>query len=114
MSRFRSDANANTLPAFSWMNPRWFVDPLTKEGSSDQHPVHDVRLGEALMKDVYETLRNSPSWNSTLFIITYDEHGGFYDHVTPPQGVPAPDDSASFPDEVSPGHSINVAFQSIA
>lgn len=44
------------------------------------------------MKNVYEALRNGPKWNETLFIITYDEHGGFYDHVHPPQnGVPNPD-----------------------
>jgi len=36
------------------------------------------------MKNVYEALRNGPLWNETLFIINYDEHGGFYDHVPPP------------------------------
>ena len=56
----------------------------TGEGSNDQHPDHDVALGEALIKDVYEAVRASPQWNETLFIITYDEHGGFYDHVVPP------------------------------
>ncbi|RYG60492.1 hypothetical protein EON64_19255, partial [archaeon] len=40
---------------------------------------------------VYESLRSSPLWSSTLFIITYDEHGGFYDHVAPPRDVPSPD-----------------------
>jgi phospholipase C len=48
--------------------------------------------GEELIKQIYEALRNGPKWEETLFLITYDEHGGFYDHVTPPnQGVPAPD-----------------------
>ncbi|KAL4302441.1 hypothetical protein GQ457_10G007070 [Hibiscus cannabinus] len=45
-----------------------------------------------LVKEVYETLRSSPQWNQTLLIITYDEHGGFFDHVaTPVSGVPSPD-----------------------
>jgi len=45
------------------------------------------------MKNVYEALRASPSWNKTLFVLTYDEHGGFYDHVSPPmKSVPSPDD----------------------
>jgi phospholipase C len=45
--------------------------------------------GEKLIKKVYEALRASPQWEETLFLITYDEHGGFYDHVAPPdQGVP--------------------------
>lgn len=44
------------------------------------------------MKQVYEAVRNGPLWEKTLLIITYDEHGGFYDHVAPPQtGVPSPD-----------------------
>jgi phospholipase C len=64
-----------------------------------QHPDHDVRLGEGLLKEVYEDLRASPKWNNTLFIVTYDEHGGFYDHVPPPMNVPAPDASSSFPDK---------------
>ena len=43
---------------------------------------------------MYESLRSSPKWNETLFLITYDEHGGFYDHVTPPSsGIPPPDEN---------------------
>ena len=69
------------------------------KGASDQHPDHDVRLGEALLKEVYEALRAGPLWNKTAFVVTYDEHGGFFDHVPPPHtGVPAPDDSTSYPD----------------
>ncbi|KAK1583645.1 hypothetical protein Q3G72_025796 [Acer saccharum] len=46
-----------------------------------------------LVKEIYEALRASPQWNQILFIITYDEQGGFYDHVsTPVTGVPSPDD----------------------
>lgn len=49
------------------------------------------------MKNVYEALRNGPRWNKTLLLITYDEHGGFYDHVAPPQtGVPNPDGKNAF------------------
>lgn len=47
---------------------------------------------QMLVKEVYETLRASPHWNETLLIITYDEHGGYFDHVsTPVRGVPSPD-----------------------
>jgi len=52
-----------------------------------------VALGEQLIHDVYYALRNGPSWNQTLLIITYDEHGGCYDHVPPPLGATRPDDS---------------------
>jgi phospholipase C len=51
-----------------------------------------MREGERLIKNVYEALRNSSRWNDTLLVINFDEHGGFFDHVAPPQdGVPNPD-----------------------
>eukprot|EP00462_Mataza_sp_D1_P025206 CAMPEP_0175146410 /NCGR_PEP_ID=MMETSP0087-20121206/15366_1 /TAXON_ID=136419 /ORGANISM="Unknown Unknown, Strain D1" /LENGTH=495 /DNA_ID=CAMNT_0016431375 /DNA_START=18 /DNA_END=1502 /DNA_ORIENTATION=- len=97
--RFKQDIAAGSLPAFSWVNPRWFVNMSSLEGANDQHPDHDVRLGEALIKEVYEDLRASPAWEHTLFIVTYDEHGGFYDHVPTPLDVPPPDGKESFPDK---------------
>jgi len=93
------DIAKGTLPAFSWINPRWFVNTTSLEGANDQHPDHDVRLGEGLFKRMYEALRAGPKWEETLFIITYDEHGGFYDHVPTPLNIPAPDNSTSFPDK---------------
>ena len=54
---------------------------------NSQHPLDDVTRGEALIKDVYETLRASQYWDTSLLLITYDEHGGFYDHVPPPPAV---------------------------
>jgi phospholipase C len=51
---------------------------------NSQHPLDDITRGERLIKKVYETLRNSPHWNDSLLLVTYDEHGGFYDHVSPP------------------------------
>jgi phospholipase C len=53
-----------------------------------------VALGEQLIHDVYYALYNGPNWNQTLLIITYDEHGGCYDHVPPPLGAVPPDNSA--------------------
>jgi phospholipase C len=55
------------------------------------HPLDDVTRGEALVKQVYEAVRASPHWAESLLIIAYDEHGGFYDHVPPPPGVPPGD-----------------------
>ncbi|GAB2277097.1 Phosphatidylglycerol/phosphatidylinositol transfer protein [Dionaea muscipula] len=87
---FRSDAMAGKLPAYTVIEQKWMDtkdDPAT-----DDHPSHDVYRGQMFIKEVYETLRGSPQWNQTLLIITYDEHGGFYDHVpTPVRGVPSPD-----------------------
>jgi phospholipase C len=65
-------------------------------GGNSQHPLADVTNGERLVKTVYEAIRNSPHWERSVLIITYDEHGGFYDHVAPPPAVP-PGDRISFP-----------------
>jgi len=55
------------------------------------HPQHDVRLAEELYKTVYERVRASPRWNTTVLLISFDEHGGFWDGKLPPtDGVPAP------------------------
>lgn len=55
-------------------------------------------LGEQVIKEVYEAVRASPIWNETVFMITYDEHGGFFDHVPPPENVPNPDGKNSTDD----------------
>ncbi|ONM30832.1 Non-specific phospholipase C6 [Zea mays] len=87
---FKEHARRGVLPALSVIEPRYF--DLTGTPADDDHPAHDVANGQRLVKDVYEALRASPQWNQTLLIVTYDEHGGFYDHVaTPTAGVPSPD-----------------------
>ena len=63
------------------------------KGSTSEHPLDDVRLGEALIKATYEAVRNSALWKNSVLILTWDEHGGFYDHVEPPRAV-APGDTA--------------------
>jgi len=90
ISNFFDLAKRGTLPTYSFLTPRGA--PTLDMASNDEHPDHDVGLGELLVKQVYEALRASPQWNKTLLIVTYDEHGGFYDHVKPPmKGVPNPD-----------------------
>ncbi|KAK4998569.1 hypothetical protein LTR28_013651, partial [Elasticomyces elasticus] len=85
LTQFYDDAKAGTLPQFSYINP---------ECCSFQsfHPPSATTDGESFIKDVYEALRSSPQWEETLFILTFDEHGGFGDHVPPPVNVPAGDD----------------------
>lgn len=100
MDQFYRDAASGTLPNFSWINPRSGINVTSGIGSNDQHPDHDVNAGEQYYKDIYEALRASPLWNVTLFIVTFDEHGGFYDHVTPPENIPPPNDGeSSYPDD---------------
>jgi phospholipase C len=101
LDQFYQDAESGDLPAFSWINPRSGMNVTTGVGSNDQHPDHDMSAGEQYYKDIYEAIRASPAWEETLFIITYDEHGGFYDHVVPPsRGIPPPGDGEkSYPDK---------------
>jgi hypothetical protein len=77
------------MPAFTWLEPNYFDGE--NYPASDQHPDHDVSIGDQLIKSVYDAVRASPLWNKTALIITYDEHGGFFDHVPPPMNVPNPD-----------------------
>lgn len=93
-SRFFDDVKSGNLPTYSFIEPRYFSIPFYP--AEDQHPDHPVSAGEYVLKEIYEVLRNSDLWNRTALLITYDEHGGFYDHVQSPiKGVPAPDDQLS-------------------
>lgn len=77
-----------SLPNYVFIEPRFFGS-----SANDQHPDHDVRHGEDLIARVYNALRGSNLWSRTLFVVVYDEHGGFYDHVPPPAAV-RPDGNA--------------------
>ena len=88
---FKKHCEEGKLPNYVVIEQRYF-DLLSIPGNDD-HPSHDISEGQRFVKEVYETLRASPQWNEMLFLILYDEHGGFYDHVpTPTDGVPSPDD----------------------
>jgi phospholipase C len=84
---FQAAAAGGKLPAYTFLEPAW-----APTGNS-QHPNYDVAPGEQLIHDVYYAVRNGKAWNQTLLIITYDEHGGCYDHVPPPSGAVPPDNS---------------------
>jgi phospholipase C len=83
---FQDRAAAGTLPAYSFLEPSW-----DSTGNS-QHPNYDVSMGEQLIHDVYYAVRNGKAWASTLLLITYDEHGGNYDHAAPPADATPPGD----------------------
>jgi phospholipase C len=84
---FQSDCASGGLPAYAFLEPSW-----SSTGNS-QHPNYNVALGEQLVLDVYNAISQGPAWNTTLLIITFDEHGGCYDHVPPPWGATPPDNS---------------------
>lgn len=86
LSQFYTDAAGGDLPEFTFLNPN-----CCGTGTSSMHPTGLVSDGETLIKNAYDALRASPQWESSLFIITFDETGGFHDHVPPPLAV-RPDD----------------------
>lgn len=87
---FKRHCKAGKLPNYVVIEPRYFK--ITSAPANDDHPKNDVVEGQNLVKEIYEALRASPQWNEILFVVVYDEHGGYYDHVpTPVIGVPNPD-----------------------
>ena len=91
---FLDDAKDGKLPPVSWIDPN-FVDVsfIGPAGSNDDHPPSDIKAGQELVLKTYTALVNSPNWSKTMLVITYDEHGGFYDHVPTPA---AQDDRPAF------------------
>jgi phospholipase C len=87
-SDFQQAAAAGSLPCYAYLEPSW------ESTGNSQHPNYNVALGEQFIHDVYYALRNGPAWIQTLLIVTYDEHGGCFDHVPPPLGATPPDASA--------------------
>jgi phospholipase C len=92
---FDDDVQAGKLANYVFLVPRFF--DTHDQRANSQHAPQDARYGDNLIADVYESLRgNADLWAKTALVVTYDEHGGFYDHVIPPaQGVPSPDDIPS-------------------
>jgi phospholipase C len=90
LAQYFTDLSQGTLPNYSFIEPQYFNTPLGQ--ATDQHPPHDILLGEALLGHVYNSLLASNYWQDSLLLVIFDEHGGFFDSVSPPRGVPAPDD----------------------
>ncbi|WP_295675866.1 alkaline phosphatase family protein [uncultured Mucilaginibacter sp.] len=83
-----------TLPAFCYLEPVFYPEVVlgkTLVSASDYHPPYNVCPGEQLLAQVYNKLVNYKNWDTTLFIVTFDEHGGTLDHVTPGPTI-APDE----------------------
>ena len=96
VTNLASDLANNYTAQYTFIEPNYGnVINGSYAGGSSQHPMDDVYGGEAMIKYVYEAIRNSPLWNESLLIITYDEHGGYYDSVAPVATTPPNDGSSS-------------------
>jgi phospholipase C len=86
---FLEDAQRGRLAPVSWIDPNFKDLNLAHAQSNDDHPPSDVGAGQELVLLIYNALAAGPLWDKTLLLVVYDEHGGFHDHVPPPE---APDD----------------------
>ncbi len=86
---FIDDCAHAALPRYAFIEPSFLVDP------NDQHPPHDINAGESFLHAIWTAVSTSPAWDRTLLLITFDEHGGCYDHRLPPRGAAAPDHASS-------------------
>ncbi|HKA29054.1 MAG TPA: alkaline phosphatase family protein [Candidatus Binatia bacterium] len=102
VTMFATDAAAGTLPAVAFVDPSFVADQAINgsQYETDEHPPNDIRAGEYFVSQIITALRNSPSWHDSILFLTYDEHGGFYDHVKPPAALQG---DALTPDGIAPG-----------
>jgi phospholipase C len=103
---FRPPDSAHTLPLAIFVQqaagngtlPQ--VSLLDLSAVDDEHPPSDIQRGQYRVSQLIDAVRNGPFWKDSILFITYDEHGGFYDHVKPPQ---APQNGERTPDGIYPG-----------
>ena len=82
--QFKTDAAAGKLPNVTYLDPEYGTLPEVQGTSNDMHPHGSVKVGDAFIGEVYDILRQSPQWERMVFVLNFDEHGGFSDHVAPP------------------------------
>ncbi len=87
ISQYYADVKSGNLPQVSFIDPILIGD---KNVEDDEHPPANVQVGQRFVYKIVNNLTKSVSWHDSVLFITYDEHGGFYDHVAPPAAV-APD-----------------------
>ena len=101
LQEFASDLQGPYPYPYTFIEPHYGnVRDNTYEGGSSQHPMDDIYGGEHLLAAVYAAIRNSPYWDTSLLVITYDEHGGLYDSVAPVAATPPGDNPP-------PGYNVN-------
>jgi phospholipase C len=106
--QFLKDCNQGELPDYSFVEPNYndHDGDSEAEAASDQHPDHNVQHGEIFINKVYNAIfSNEELWKTTALLIVYDEHGGIYDHVKPPDCAPDDDAFVAGPDKTETGAS---------
>lgn len=91
LETFRQDLCDPYPYQFTWIEPNYGDASGDFSGGSSQHPKDTLKAGDKMIADIYDTIRTSPYWWTSVLIITYDEHGGYYDHLAPPAATPPGD-----------------------
>jgi len=91
IDQYFADARNGTLPQVAFVDPVFIASANTE---TDEHPPSNIQVGEQFSASVINALTASPNWRHSALFLTYDEHGGFYDHAAPP--------SAAVPDNIPP------------
>lgn len=106
---FLVDCKNDRLPEYCFIEPNYVHhsrDDGTQALASDQHPGHNVQVGESFIASIYNAIHaNANLWRSAALLILYDQHGGIFDHVAPPECVP--DDYVANPDSTGTGESFS-------
>jgi len=95
IGQFLEDVRTGNLPALAWVESSYGGPNAT-----DEHPPANIEIGQKFVSQIIDATMHGTSWRSSLLILTYDEHGGFYDHVPPPVAC-VPDDRKA---KIKPGH----------
>jgi phospholipase C len=88
-SGFVDACEKDRLPSYSFIEPSFLTEP------NDMHPPHDTRAADAFLYAIWQAVSTSPGWAKTLLVITFDEHGGCFDHVLPPFNAATPDQASA-------------------
>jgi len=84
-AQFLADAASGNLPSVSFVDPAFTISDMGE--GNDDHPHADIRAGDAFLAKTFHAVSSGPQWPRTVFVITYDEWGGFFDHVAPPRAA---------------------------
>lgn len=103
LENFYQDAYLGLLPQLSYINPS-----CCDLDTNSVHPSGNVSFGQVLVKQIYDAVRTGPQWDKTLLLVTFDETGGFYDHVEPPLAVRP--DSKTYTETAADGSSYTFNF----
>ncbi|AKF07385.1 phospholipase C [Sandaracinus amylolyticus] len=106
---FAADLASGDVAEVTYIDPSW--DFAQGIDAHDEHPHADVQNGQAWIREIVTAIMASPIWRESAIILTYDEWGGFYDHVPPPEACPPGDHAPALGPSHQPGGFDRLGFR---